>query len=506
MTRSAGKGRGLQLAFIAGLGIAGLAARPAVAQPICPETEPYVFILLPESGSMSWAPPCSPGEIAAGLCTWRCDTGDCWVPLQGDDPSSKLYQAKQALHASLSGTSGLQLGFASFNQDALAVRAKHWLYQAAGAGVYIPGWGAFPASGSQEVFGALWNCSSGSGEGCSYANPADLNDAWEIARMRQLPKLGKAFTETVNFYIRTGGTIYQVRYAPAAGATPGAATTVTETVWRCNTSLSCSSLIGQTSIPFDPAAELLTTNERVSRTNPGLGYFGYDVADTAALNTCSSWDSNTDTAADAYHGYDLRWPTDASDVRGAAYSLGDVIPQDWLADHRDAILKRLAPNLSLDPAAAPDFRTSPYFQDSRQGTDDFLRLKAEAARPLLATGQAPLGGALQAFRSWRTGTWDDTAMMEDFDWGCRRHYLVVITGSDGGDDCSGTNACASTSALYSMYGVKTYVVGFGVTNPSPTLLSCMASSGGTTAPYRPRTRQELTDTLTSIFNAIKAGS
>src|SRR6202035_718270 len=59
--------------------------------------EPYVLIVLDTSGSMNWAPPCSPADFAAGACNFLCPTGDCYVPKQGDDPASKTYQAKQAI-------------------------------------------------------------------------------------------------------------------------------------------------------------------------------------------------------------------------------------------------------------------------------------------------------------------------------------------------------------------------------------------------------------------------
>src|SRR3954466_3219604 len=54
--------------------------------------DPYLFILLDTSGSMNWAPKTS----------GTCDSGDCFVPLQADDPASKLYQAKQSLYEVLS--------------------------------------------------------------------------------------------------------------------------------------------------------------------------------------------------------------------------------------------------------------------------------------------------------------------------------------------------------------------------------------------------------------------
>lgn len=183
MTRSTGKGRGLRLAVIAGLGIAGLAAAGPAAAQDCTGVAPYVFILLDTSGSMSWAPPCSSAELAAGLCTARCDSYDCWAPLQGDDPGSKFFQIKKGLHEALSANPGMQLGFATFNRDNLFVRSKHWIYEAASAGVTVPGWGAFPAAGAREVFGRLFNCDTGSGDdeiGCTAASPADLSDAGSL--------------------------------------------------------------------------------------------------------------------------------------------------------------------------------------------------------------------------------------------------------------------------------------------------------------------------------------
>src|SRR5262249_6844731 len=157
MRRSAGKGRGLMAAAITvGLGIAGLAAvRPAAAQE-CTGIAPYVFILFDTSGSMNLAPPCSQGEVDAGFFARGCQQYDCWVPQMADSPSSKFYQVKQTLYDVVSNTTGVQFGFATFNQDALSVRSKHWTYQAVGNGVSIPGWGAYPSIGTNEVFGYAW--------------------------------------------------------------------------------------------------------------------------------------------------------------------------------------------------------------------------------------------------------------------------------------------------------------------------------------------------------------
>lgn len=100
--------------------------------------------------------------------------------------------------------------------------------------------------------------------------------------------------------------------------------------------------------------------------------------------------------------YSLRWPS-VTDPRGAYFTQGDVLPLDWLADHREDIQKRLAPNLVLDPLAVPDFRVAPYLRDTRLGAETFLRLRDELARPLFATGSTPHGGSLRNFRQWYAG-------------------------------------------------------------------------------------------------------
>ena len=68
-------------------------------------TRPYMFVLLDTSGSMNWSPKCTADQVAAGICTYRCDTGDCSTPRNGDDPASKFRQAKEALYEVLLGQS-----------------------------------------------------------------------------------------------------------------------------------------------------------------------------------------------------------------------------------------------------------------------------------------------------------------------------------------------------------------------------------------------------------------
>ena len=391
------------------------AGRPATAQefdPLCPDPlfDPYVFLLLDTSGSMNYSTPCSQVQLDAGECSLLCPTGDCFVPLQGDDPASKFYQLKEGLQTFLAGNPPAQLGFASFNQDALGVRAKHWLYQAQTDGPVIPGWGAYPAAGTQEVFGLSWGCDTGSNDneiGCYSTKPADLPDVWELSRVQRLPKAGSAFNQAVIFYLRNGTTFYKVTYTPAAGSTAGAATVnVTVRVDRCsNSSCSATTLIGQSAITWARSAEFISWDNAFSsgpsRSNPELAYFSGAAMDASTSNFCNGWDPNTDTTSDRANNYNLRWPTSSSDPRGSLFTVGDVIPLDWQTDHNLDVQRRLAPSLNLGLPAGFDIAS--YLRDVPSVGESFLRLKNESARPLIASGGTPLGAALRSFRTWYAG-------------------------------------------------------------------------------------------------------
>ena len=492
-------------------------ALPATAQTECdPEAAPYLFILFDTSGSLNRAPSCSQAEIDAELCSHLCAGYDCFAPLQADGPDSKLFQMKSALHEALSSpeAENLLFGFASFNQDALYARSKHWLYEAAGNGVTIPGWGGFlPAAGSRDVLGRVWTCDEGSGDdevGCLPANPADLSDAWELARVRTLAKGGETFTSTVTFYVRHAGATYRIRYIPTGAWTPGVAVSFQVRRERClNASCSAVDPAMTVTVGYTPVSEYLVWENGASRTEP-VGYFGQTgAADSSAGNTCSGWDPNTDTTSDRYNNYSLRWPTFTGDPRGTYFTQGDVLPLDWLADHREDIQKRLAPNLVLDPLAVPDFRTSPYLRDTRFGAETFLRLKDDWARPLVATGSTPQGNSLRNFRAWYAGCaagtcpptygWYGVAAAQDPEFSCRRHNLVLIT--DGEDTCnSASYACSAAASLYAQHGLRTYVVAFSA-NPVTSTVDCIADNGGTTAPFEVHLRSELVQALKDIFVA-----
>jgi hypothetical protein len=75
-------------------------------------SKPYLFLLLDTSASMAL----------------KMGPVDEWVPGGADNPESRLFQAKQALHEVFKSVDDLHFGFSSFNQDGVRARQKHWLY------------------------------------------------------------------------------------------------------------------------------------------------------------------------------------------------------------------------------------------------------------------------------------------------------------------------------------------------------------------------------------------
>ncbi len=481
-------------------------AVPAAAQ----STAPYVFFLLDTSGSMNFSPPCTQTQIDAGACGFLCPTGDCFVPMLGDDPASKLYQLKAGVYNSIAQRDDLLFGFASFNQDQLSARAKHWMYQATSNGVYLGSTlGYFPAAGAREVFGLTWACGSGLGDngvGCASTNPADLNDLWELTRVQRLPKGGLSFNQSLVFYIRGAGITYKVTYTPSGTAVPGASVIkTTVSIYKCtNSSCSTSTLVVSSPavVSWSLVGDFLSWDLSPLRTDPELGYFNQSSADDAtASNTCSGWEPNTDTNSDKYPdttGYSLHWFTDSSDPRGFYYTVGDVIPLDWSNSHKLDVEKHLAPNLAINSTATPDFRIATYLKDLPQSPDTFLRLKTEHYPPLIAYGTTPLGESLSSFGTWYSG-WQAVAAPRDPDWANRHTSLVLLT--DGAGVICSVDPCGQASTLYSQYGIRTFVVAFGGQAVAGGTLECTAANGGTTAPYYPQTRQELIDDLALIYAA-----
>ncbi|MCG8456191.1 MAG: hypothetical protein MI919_07905 [Holophagales bacterium] len=531
----------VSLAALALLAWGGIS--PTSAQTSCDGTEePYVFFVFDSSGSLNWTPPCTSAQMAAGDCGYLCPTGNCFTPLSGDDPASKLYQMKEALYTAVESHPDNLYGFATLNQDDLRVRDKHWLYTVAAtdpygapnAAVLLYSGRPYPETGLDEVFGQTWACDEGSGireAGCwpnSY-RIADLDDPWEARRARRLPKLGRAMDQTTTVYLRdVDGLRYRMRYRPVPTLPDGSPNAygnpklaVEIDVSLCiNDSTYCSaSLVGQEIVYFDLVSDFSSWDNGADTAPPYDGFFYQsNAADAVATYPCEGWDSNDDTPQDLYYGYTLRFPTLAdppplrfdTDGDGVAeledFSFGDVIPLDWEDDHRNDILERLAPNTVLDPLAVPDFRVATYLSDDRLPGQSYLRLADEGARPIVADGVSGWAEVLRDFRDFLDGAYGSTATpfwstaaLLDPDFACRQKKLVIL--ADGAESCSSdaSLACDVARVLFASYGLRIHVIGYGTSGSGDTL-DCMANTGGTGQAARPHTPRELLDAIRAVLN------
>lgn len=472
---------------------------------------PMLFVLLDTSESMHRAPVCSQEAFDAGHCDLLCPEGDCFVPRQADDPRSRLYQARAALYEVIREVDDLALGWATGNQDRLAVGAKHWLYAATAPGPRIPGFGPYPSEGQEEVFGRLWACGIGAGDGavgCSADTPADLNDPWERTRVRRLPKGGGDMRQPQEVFVRTGGVTYRVVYEPATQVAPGAPSIAVAVSLHTCSAGSCDTLLATEIVPFALRGDFLSWDGGARRQAPGMGFFSpQQAADVTADNTCSGWEPNGDRRADVASGINLRFPTEPDPEAALRPHLdrGDVLPWDWRRDNREAVLARLAPNRLLGESE-PDFGVARYLRDAPAPGAEGLDYRDAGVRPPIPAGSVSLAALVDDFRRWY-GEWEALARASDPEFGCQPKYLLLVTG--GEDACGGgQDVCSLVDTLQRVHGIRTFVVGFGNRQRpgADDPLACIAENGGTEAPILPTSGDDLVEELLAVIGQIREES
>ena len=549
------------------LALAALAVRPGLAddRDLLRDTQddPYVFILLDLSGSMNWQP-----------------AGDAWAPASADDPNSKFYQAKSALFHVLQATDDIKFGFGTFNHDDTRALQKNYVYRLA-EGQATPDWVTdsdtrlnWPSVNEPITFGSpgsidggdntLSSCNNGGPNLNQTGNPY-LEARGEINRF---PKLGfRGSATTTNEWFRSGvsGTTYRftATFTRSSGDVGDDSIQVAVRMRRWGTGSGSCDSAGDTpaydhtevlrfdryyvqdnrGVPFTGSSQFLMW-ERDGDVGPSgepAGFFDSSIAVEYNTGTnCNGWDPNSDSSSDDYGGENVRQPTFDDPLNRCTTCLdrGDVIPLDWNDDawltapnasvqytNRDLILTRLAPNLINDGlGATPDFRSAPYFQDTR--SNGILNLRDDTERPLVAVGGTPIGASMASFRSWLQG-WRPVAAAQDSRFGCKKVTLLILT--DGDETCNAATYPRDIAlSLLDNYDVETYIIGFGLPlGGGNTLVSTTCAGGGqapdpdgpgplprpacTSSPtndhlFLPNNEQELVNALVATFSSIKESS
>ncbi len=432
-----------------------------------------------------------------------CTEGDCFTPLNSDDPRAKFFQAKQSLYEVIDEVPDIHYGFATFEQDHLRLSSKHWLYRVAEQAGLPTLDGTDFLTGAAEVFGNGdldgWNCFTlgplvDGRVGCDIwagRYPADLTSPWDLERARRIPRLGFDGTGTTTVWYRVAQfQLFKVVYSPVTVSLGASQIKVNVDVTKCENPFSClSPVLESGTVVYDLVSDYVALDGPTQREPMRLGGYFHGQTNTSGIqdpSSCEGIEGNEDSSCDVAAGeicdpfppasnptpgYNLRWPTDSSDARSdphdppvsgispnRLFDVGDFVPLDWQDQHTEILAGRMAPNI-LGGATVPDFRTAVYFSDtlavgdSPLLTERLLRLKHEKIRPILPLGRTPLGESLLEVQNWYEKAddvgWADVASTDDPEWACRTKAVLMLT--DGRDECAlrgFQNPCPIAAELY----------------------------------------------------------
>jgi hypothetical protein len=461
---------------------------------------PYLFIILDTSGSMNL-------PLAKGAAP---------LPGDGDQPGSRIYEAKKALYNVFKDVDDVHFGLATYNQDTVQVKSKHWLYKPSEIGTN-GSWplSGYPATTDVMTFGAhLGSATAGS---CN----APLTLSTKRDDINRFSKLDKDLNTPTTIWIEgNGNKLYQVVFTKISGGGPGSNNiTIRLTAQEYNKSGCTSTGTAQTldvkMVPGTPFEFLMYDGAVTDEDSAGTWNFQDTIA-TATLGsdrpfTGKGWEGNYDsTFTSGIASFDanvtnddpfclndssntkkclnLKFPTTRHPqfASGSPYypevDTGDVLTLDWRTSdgNKNEMLRRLAPNLrSQGLNATPDFGIASYFVDTANfpnngnGSDTALGLRTPGEIPLIACGNSPLGRAINDYRCWWNGDKDNKckgtraytqgfealALQFDPEWGCRRPYLLLI--SDGEDNSTAEAPNADVANLNSQSGIKTWAINLG---------------------------------------------
>ncbi|HEX2252752.1 MAG TPA: hypothetical protein VHQ65_05760, partial [Thermoanaerobaculia bacterium] len=329
---------------------------------------PYVFFILDTSESMN------------------ADIFGNPVPLNGDDPGSKIHMAKKQLYNVFADASEFHYGFAHYNQDDTAVLYKHWLFRPATE----PAWAAKldyprlddPATPEVDeadrwVFGKKLTAAASIDrvDDCTSGELLDIDDPDQREALNRFVKGGELLAEATTLWFEAGNRVYRMTVgSPAYALDPTAAPTViTSTVTLeefNNCSDSSPTPLGTTAIKLELIDDFLymeDTTEGSGAKQSGLdadenlnGYWTWrDVATTQVCTSArrgrgleSNYDSNT--YVDAETGNPAAAPADLP----FAFEGGSPVDLDIYcriaSDPTKCPGGRRGPNLMVHPTALRD--------------------------------------------------------------------------------------------------------------------------------------------------------
>lgn len=411
--------------------------------------KPYVFFILDNSASMSLTP--------AGK----------WVHGNGDDPRSKIYQAKKVIYEVFKGVDDIHFGFAAYNQDFARVTAKHWLYYwVDGPGNQLPNdWPlAYPVDdadgpiataangavsddidGDLMTFGTHLDTLPALGT-CNAPKTFGAVGADDREEINRYAKLGASGNGPTYLWLKggSGNKTYRLTVErpakkadtttdnPDLGAADMNVKLTMEEVKACLTDQTFTVQKTWTStIELTLWTDFLMYDEDNGRTAPAANKAGgvdyaagfWDAKDIQDVATCGSghpfsgkgWEGNYDTSPVAAGSPVDPYCKSAADS-ATCYNLKRTTVADpdfgRALDKGDLIPFDWRTEQKGDflkrfvpnyGAATPDFRIASYFKDTANATTGVLPLENASQIPIFATGPSPLGKSVIDFRCWYMG-------------------------------------------------------------------------------------------------------
>jgi Tfp pilus tip-associated adhesin PilY1 len=411
--------------------------------------KPYVFFILDNSASMSLSPD---GK---------------WVHANGDDPRSKIYQAKKVIYEVFKSVDDVHYGFAAFNQDYARVTAKHWLYYWVDSpsnklpsdwpldypktdldGPIVTaanGTVSDDIEGDLMTFGAHLD-STGILGTCTAPSTFGVAGADDRETINRYSKLGATGSGPTRLWLKGGSGNKTYRLTVERPTKKADATTdnpdlgkddmnVKLTLEQVNACTGPQAFTVQkswvTTIELTLWTEFLMYDEASGRTAPtasksgGVDYAGgfWDAKDIQDVATCGSghpfsgkgWEGNYDTVPAASGAPVDPYcrvagdPATCSSLKRATVAdpdFGRALDKGDLIPFDWRNEQKGAFLQRFVPnygSASPDFRIASYFKDSPDATTGVLPLDADDEIPLFASGPSPLGKSVIDFRCWYMG-------------------------------------------------------------------------------------------------------
>jgi len=431
--------------------------------------DPYVMVILDTSASMCLDLKGNPVDA------------DC------DDPRSRFYLARQALYDAFNGVDGVQYGMASYNQDQLKVRAKHWLYYGEPTRNNLPNnwpiaWPTFDGDGVESGgvvdidgdminFGYLPTLTDSAGKAWATCDrPIDLRT--ERKQLNRFPKLGVNGVSTTDVWVISSTTTYRLRFdnPTAADKLGDSSLRIRLTIDRQKKTSTCLLPIFDTSwntdltltrwreflMWDDPTSGVLLVpgmnQAKNQETTDATGWSWHDAEGTYSCGDkkpfsgrgmegnydATSAPASAPGAYDRYcktgdpsSCYNLKFPT-VFDSTYHELDYGDFLTWHWERSNRDQFLSRLNP---LHEGGGRGFGSSQYFEDKPDSDSGVLELESWNRKPLVGGGISPLSDATLDYRCWYLSSSTDSKCSDTSSPYYTKGFDTIANQTDGAWTC-----------------------------------------------------------------------